>query len=98
MKFAHFYDGRSHQFDADPSVTDFVIGFRNAVPAQKRKDPRPSSPSPRPRRHHRRKAPSHGGGGSREGPEIERTTEHTEYTERSDRFGWLLTANLTLMF
>jgi len=35
MKFAHFYDGRSHQFDADPSVTDFAIGFRDA--AQKRK-------------------------------------------------------------
>ena len=34
MKFAHFYDGRSHQFDADPSVTDFAIGFRDA--AQKR--------------------------------------------------------------
>ncbi|MCB1278441.1 DUF4838 domain-containing protein [Prosthecobacter sp.] len=35
MKFAHFYDGRSHQFEADPTVTDFVIGFRQAV--QKRK-------------------------------------------------------------
>ncbi|MFN0076153.1 MAG: DUF4838 domain-containing protein [Prosthecobacter sp.] len=35
MKFAHFYDGRSHQFDADPTVTDFVIGFRDAT--QKRK-------------------------------------------------------------
>lgn len=35
MKFAHFYDGRSHQFEADPTVTDFVIGFRQA--AQKRK-------------------------------------------------------------
>ena len=35
MKFAHFYDGRSHQFDADPSVTDFVIAYRDA--AQKRK-------------------------------------------------------------
>lgn len=35
MKFAHFYDGRSHQFEADPDVTDFVIGFRQA--AQKRK-------------------------------------------------------------
>ncbi|MBL9132311.1 MAG: DUF4838 domain-containing protein, partial [Verrucomicrobiaceae bacterium] len=34
MKFAHFYDGRSHQFEADPSVTDFVIAFRDA--AQKR--------------------------------------------------------------
>jgi hypothetical protein len=35
MKFAHFYDGRSHVFDADPSVTDFVIGYRDAT--QKRK-------------------------------------------------------------
>jgi len=35
MKFAHFYNGRSHQFDADPSVTDFVIDFRKA--AQQRK-------------------------------------------------------------
>lgn len=35
MKFAHFYDGKSHQFEADPSVTDFVIGFRDAT--QKRK-------------------------------------------------------------
>ncbi|MDZ4402443.1 DUF4838 domain-containing protein [Prosthecobacter sp.] len=35
MKFAHFYDGRSHVFDADPSVTDFVIGFREA--SQQRK-------------------------------------------------------------
>lgn len=35
MKFAHFYDGKSHRFDADPSVTDFVIGYRDA--AQKRK-------------------------------------------------------------
>ncbi|MBK8094240.1 MAG: DUF4838 domain-containing protein [Verrucomicrobiaceae bacterium] len=35
MKFAHFYDGRSHVFDADPSVTDFVIGFRNATQQRK---------------------------------------------------------------
>lgn len=35
MKFAHFYDGRSHQFEADPSVTDFALGFRDAL--QKRK-------------------------------------------------------------
>jgi hypothetical protein len=35
LKFAHFYDGRSHQFDADPSVTDFVIGFRNATQQRK---------------------------------------------------------------
>lgn len=30
MKFAHFYDGRSHQFEADPSVTDFALGFTAA--------------------------------------------------------------------
>ncbi|OYW72463.1 MAG: hypothetical protein B7Z37_24785 [Verrucomicrobia bacterium 12-59-8] len=35
LKFAHFYDGKSHAFDADPSITDFVIGFRDAT--QKRK-------------------------------------------------------------
>jgi Domain of unknown function (DUF4838) len=31
MKFAHFYDGKSHQFEADPSVTDFVIALRQAA-------------------------------------------------------------------
>ena len=30
MKFAYFYAGRSHQFEADPSVTDFVIALREA--------------------------------------------------------------------
>jgi hypothetical protein len=30
-KFAHFYAGKSHVFDADPSVTDFVIGYRDAT-------------------------------------------------------------------
>ncbi|MCA9056054.1 MAG: carbohydrate-binding family 9-like protein, partial [Planctomycetaceae bacterium] len=30
LKFAHFYDGRSHRFDADPTVTDFAIRFREA--------------------------------------------------------------------
>ena len=30
LKFAHFYDGRSHQFEADPEVTDFVLDFRRA--------------------------------------------------------------------
>ncbi|MCH9653399.1 MAG: DUF4838 domain-containing protein [Planctomycetes bacterium] len=30
MKFAHFYHGLSHQFDADPSVTDYLIGSRSA--------------------------------------------------------------------
>ncbi len=31
MKFAHLYDGRSHQFESDPSVTDFVIGLRDVA-------------------------------------------------------------------
>ena len=35
MKFAHFYNGRAHQFEADPSVTDFVIGFREATKQRK---------------------------------------------------------------
>ena len=30
MKFAHFYSGRSHQFEADASVTDYVIASRAA--------------------------------------------------------------------
>jgi uncharacterized protein DUF4838 len=30
-KFAHFYDGKAHVFAADPRVTDFVIGFRDAT-------------------------------------------------------------------
>lgn len=30
MKFAHFFDGRSHAFEADPTATDFVIAFRAA--------------------------------------------------------------------
>lgn len=35
MKFAYFYSGRSHVFEADPSVTDFVIAFREAVKLRK---------------------------------------------------------------
>lgn len=31
MKFAHFYDGRSHTFDADPTVTDFITAARAAA-------------------------------------------------------------------
>jgi len=31
MKFAHFYDGRSHQFEADPTVTDYLIASRKAA-------------------------------------------------------------------
>lgn len=30
MKFAHFYDGRSHAFEVDPSVTDLLIESRAA--------------------------------------------------------------------
>lgn len=30
MKFAHFYRGLSHQFEADESVTDFIIATRKA--------------------------------------------------------------------
>ncbi len=31
MKFAHFYHGLSHQFDADESVTDYLLGSRAAT-------------------------------------------------------------------
>ena len=30
MKFAHFHHGLSHQFDTDPTVTDYLIGSRAA--------------------------------------------------------------------
>ena len=30
MKFAHFYAGRSHEFPADPTVTDYIIARRRA--------------------------------------------------------------------
>lgn len=30
MKFAHFYSGRSHNFEADPSVDDFLVRRRRA--------------------------------------------------------------------
>lgn len=30
LKFAHFYDGRSFKFEADPTVTDYVIASRAA--------------------------------------------------------------------
>lgn len=30
IKFAHFYAGRSHQFDADATVTDYLIAARKA--------------------------------------------------------------------
>ena len=35
LKFAHFYDGRSHRFDFDPAVTDFALAFRAAVQQRK---------------------------------------------------------------
>lgn len=31
LKFAHFYAGRSHRFEADSSVTDFAIGYQQAT-------------------------------------------------------------------
>jgi tetratricopeptide (TPR) repeat protein len=31
MKFAYFYNGRSHQFEADPTVTDYLIASRAAA-------------------------------------------------------------------
>lgn len=31
LKFAHFYAGRSHTFDADPTLTDFTTVLRSAV-------------------------------------------------------------------
>ncbi len=31
LKFAHFYDGRSHAFDVDETVTDFLIEFNRAA-------------------------------------------------------------------
>ena len=34
MKFAHFYAGRSHQFEADPEVTDYALSFRKAERAR----------------------------------------------------------------
>jgi hypothetical protein len=30
-KFAHFYDGRAHQFDSDPDAIDFAIEFNRVV-------------------------------------------------------------------
>jgi len=30
LKFAHFYDGRSHQFESDSTVTDYLIASRAA--------------------------------------------------------------------
>jgi hypothetical protein len=42
MKFANFYSGRSHQFDVDPSVTDFVIAWREASKLRKPVDTLPA--------------------------------------------------------
>jgi len=36
LKFAHFYAGRSHEFDADPTVTDYLIESRAAVDLMRR--------------------------------------------------------------
>ena len=38
MKFAHFYAGQSHQFPADPTVTDYLIASRKARRMRKRED------------------------------------------------------------
>ncbi len=35
MKFAQFYAGKAHNFDYDPEVTDFAIGFRHASRVRK---------------------------------------------------------------
>ncbi len=35
MKFAHFYRGLSHQFEADPTVTDYLIASRAAAALQR---------------------------------------------------------------
>jgi len=37
LKFAHFYDGRSHAFEVDESVTDFLIEFNRASQLKKRR-------------------------------------------------------------
>lgn len=31
MKFAHFYDGQSHEFNFDPEITDFAMDFNSAI-------------------------------------------------------------------
>ncbi len=38
MKFAYFYDGKSHQFEADPTVTDYIIAARAAEKLRKPDD------------------------------------------------------------
>ena len=35
MKFAHFYGGRSHQFEADATVTDYILQSREAETLQR---------------------------------------------------------------
>jgi tetratricopeptide (TPR) repeat protein len=35
MKFAQFYAGKSHNFESDPEVTDFAIGYRSAARTRK---------------------------------------------------------------
>ena len=39
MKFAHFHHGRSHQFAADPTVTDYLIASRAAADLAKQRKP-----------------------------------------------------------
>jgi hypothetical protein len=39
MKFAYFYAGRSHRFEADPSVTDFLTASRAAAQLATEKKP-----------------------------------------------------------
>lgn len=39
LKFAHFYDGRSHQFEADPTQTDFITALRTATQLASEKKP-----------------------------------------------------------
>ena len=37
LKFAHFYDGRSHAFEVDETVTDFLIEFTKAAKLQRQR-------------------------------------------------------------
>jgi len=39
MKFAQFYDGRSHAFDVDDSVTDYLIETRKAEDLERKRKP-----------------------------------------------------------
>ena len=37
LKFAHFYNGRSHRFDSDPNVIDFALDFSAALRSREAK-------------------------------------------------------------